>query len=131
VPDARLTTLFGNRKVMWDSKISVGLVRYSVPCGLIDERVSVQFAGVEPHDDRVFRTADRFTFDAILKADMRDPETGHAGRVHCDRRTDAWRSDPGLPGRRLTAACCPGGWSAAADFHAGTAHCGQVTCGLW
>jgi hypothetical protein len=30
---------------MWDSTISVGGVRYSVPCGLIDERVWVRFAG--------------------------------------------------------------------------------------
>jgi hypothetical protein len=32
---------------MWDSTISVGGVRYSVPCGLIDERVWVRFAGDE------------------------------------------------------------------------------------
>jgi hypothetical protein len=48
VPDAPLTTVFGEtRKVMWDSTISVGGVRYSVPCGLIDERVWVRFAGDE------------------------------------------------------------------------------------
>lgn len=46
LPDAPLTTVFGEtRKVMWDSTISVGGVRYSVPCGLIDERVWVRFAG--------------------------------------------------------------------------------------
>jgi hypothetical protein len=45
-PDTALTTVFGEtRKVMWDSTISVGGVRYSVPCGLIDERVWVRFAG--------------------------------------------------------------------------------------
>jgi hypothetical protein len=48
VPDAPLTSVFGEtRKVMWDSTISVGGVRYSVPCGLIDERVWVRFAGDE------------------------------------------------------------------------------------
>jgi hypothetical protein len=48
LPDAPLTTVFGEtRKVMWDSTISVGGVRYSVPCGLIDERVWVRFAGDE------------------------------------------------------------------------------------
>src|SRR5439155_22169641 len=48
VPDAALTTVFGEtRKVMWDSTISVGGVRYSVPCGLIDERGWVRFAGGE------------------------------------------------------------------------------------
>jgi hypothetical protein len=48
VPEAPLTTVFGEtRKVMWDSTISVGGVRYSVPCGLIDERVWVRFAGDE------------------------------------------------------------------------------------
>jgi hypothetical protein len=48
VPDAPLTTVFGEtRRVMWDSTISVGGVRYSVPCGLIDERVWVRFAGEE------------------------------------------------------------------------------------
>jgi hypothetical protein len=46
VPDAPLTTVFGEtRKVMWDSTISVGGVRYSVPSGLLDERVWVRFAG--------------------------------------------------------------------------------------
>jgi transposase len=48
VPDAPLTTVFGEtRKVMWDSTISVGGVRYSVPSGLIDERVWVRLAGDE------------------------------------------------------------------------------------
>ncbi len=48
VPDAPLTTVFGEtRKVMWDSTISVGGVRYSVPSGLMDERVWVRFAGDE------------------------------------------------------------------------------------
>jgi hypothetical protein len=48
LPEAPLTTVFGEtRKVMWDSTISVGGVRYSVPCGLIDERVWVRFAGDE------------------------------------------------------------------------------------
>jgi hypothetical protein len=48
VPDAPFTTVFGQtRKVMWDSTISVGGVRYSVPHGLIDERVWVRIAGDE------------------------------------------------------------------------------------
>jgi hypothetical protein len=48
VPDAPLTTVFGEtRKVMWDSTISVGGVRYSVPSGLIDERVWVRSCGDE------------------------------------------------------------------------------------
>ena len=46
LPDGPFATVFGQtRKVTWDSTISVGGVRYSVPCGLIDERVWVRTVG--------------------------------------------------------------------------------------
>jgi hypothetical protein len=46
VPEGPFASVFGQtRKVMWDSTISVGGVRYSVPHGLIDERVWVRVAG--------------------------------------------------------------------------------------
>jgi hypothetical protein len=48
LPDGPFATVFGQtRKVTWDSTISVGGVRYSVPCGLIDERVWVRIVGEE------------------------------------------------------------------------------------
>jgi hypothetical protein len=46
VPEAPYASVFGQtRKVMWDSTISFGGARYSVPHGLIDERVWVRVAG--------------------------------------------------------------------------------------
>ena len=48
VPQAPFASVFGQtRKVMWDSTISMGGVRYSVPHGLIDERVWVRVDGEE------------------------------------------------------------------------------------
>jgi hypothetical protein len=73
VPDALLTTMFGEtRKVMWDSTISVGGVRYSVPCGLIDEQVAAAGQGVQRG---VGDRADPQTRRLLLRDGVGDPLT--------------------------------------------------------
>lgn len=48
LPVAAVTTAFGEtRRVGWDATISVGGVRYSVPCELVDQRVWARLAGDE------------------------------------------------------------------------------------